>query len=116
MLVVLVFAAGHAHVERGRDFGVAFVIVGHDRFFVPENAQLPTIRSERLALVGPFRSRNPASFEDRLHCAEGQDPAPMIGHDHLFPGGDVTPLLVTARLANQIKLMLLQDSDDLIGG
>jgi len=63
-------------------------------------------------LVRPLRPRNPASFKDRLHGAEWQCPAAMT----CFPVETVRHLLVTSRLANKRKIVLLQNSDDLIGG
>ena len=40
VLVVFVFAGGDAHVERRRQFRIAFVIVRRQRLFIPEAAQL----------------------------------------------------------------------------
>lgn len=67
------------------------------------------------ALIRPFRSRDTASFDDRLHRPKRQGPAAMMGDDHLFPVRNVPPLLVTSGLTNQIKIMLFQNPDHLIG-
>jgi len=55
VLVVLVLTAGNAHVESRRQLTITFVVIGHDRLFVPEAARL---------LIDP----SPAQ---RLHAVEG---------------------------------------------
>ena len=55
VLVVLVLTAGNTHVESRRQFSITFVVVGHDRLFIPEAAQL---------LIGPAPAQ-------RLHAVEG---------------------------------------------
>jgi hypothetical protein len=44
----------------------------------------------------PIGGRNAATFDDRLHGAQRQNPAAMIGHDDLFPGRRVAPFLVAS--------------------
>src|SRR5437588_10534651 len=77
--------------------------MGSNQVHLPGNRSKPIILSQS------------ATFDDRSHVAEREDPSAVVRHDNLLACHGISPLLVAAGISRHFESAAAQDGDDVVG-